>query len=61
MNRIGFSCIGSDSADSIQWVEEDQARSREFSRNRLIFHSGCVVQWIEARRVGQSMRIAIST
>jgi hypothetical protein len=32
-----------------------------FVRNRLISYGDCVVQWIEARRIGKSMRIAIST
>jgi hypothetical protein len=61
MNRIGFNCIGSDSSDSIQSVEENQARPLEFVRNRLIFYDGYAVQWPEARHVGKRTRIAIST
>jgi hypothetical protein len=61
MNRIGFSCIGSDSTDSIQGVEEDRARPFELMRNHLIFCGDYAVRRIEVCRVGKSMRITIST
>lgn len=43
-----------DSTDLIQSVKNNQAGLREFVRNRLISHVGCVVGQIKATRPSQA-------